>query len=51
MFSSFSLMLNFFFFICEPIGSVGYYHYRALMVGPVGIEGNDGSPSPVRGPG
>ena len=21
------------------------------MVGPVGVEGNDGSPSPVRGPG
>ena len=41
----------FFLFIYEPIRPVVYHHYRALMVGSVGVEGNDGSASPVRGPG
>ena len=40
---------RFFFLLCsKPIGPVGS-HYRSLMVGPVGVEGNDGGPSPVRG--
>ena len=39
-----------FFYVVSLIGPVGI-HYRALMVGPVVIDGNDGGPSPVHGPG
>ena len=46
-----SLIVMFFFSLCEPIGPVGYHHYRALMVGSVGMEGNESGPSPIRGPG